>query len=64
MERYYNRVSKDKNPDYKEVLRRLIADVKAFDDFGFKDIIINQDKPLSVAVNEVNDIIRGYEKWC
>lgn len=64
MERYYNRVSRDENPDYKEVLRRLIADVKAFDDFDFKDIVINQDKPLSVAVNEVNDIIRGYEKWC
>ena len=33
MKRYYERESKNKNPDYKEVLRRLISDSKDFKEF-------------------------------
>lgn len=72
MKRYYNRVSRDKNPDYKEVLRRVIADLEAFNDFETEFMSHNERycvsnsnyTSLDSAVNEVNDIIRGYEKWC
>lgn len=72
MKRYYNRVSRDKNPDYKEVLRRVIADLEAFNDFETEFMSHNERycvsnsnyTSLDSAVDEVNDIIRGYEKWC
>lgn len=66
--RYYNRVSRDENPDYKEMARRLLVDLDAFEKFEYDAMVkhryswvINQDKPLSSVVNEVNDLIKGIQ---
>lgn len=63
-ERYFRRESKNKAPDYKEALRRLIADQKAFEEFEkevFKQkykCLDNNDLPLPLLVEWANDLIK------
>lgn len=63
MVRYYNRESKNENPDYKEVLRRLIADGKDFAEFEFEalngqHITVCNDDDLLKTIRLVNNKIK------
>lgn len=71
MLRYYNRESKNEKPDYKEVLRRLIADGKDFAEFEFEALngqhltVCNDDdlsKTIRIIDNEIKQMRSdGYE---
>lgn len=60
MERYYDRESKSDNPNYKEVLRRLIQDSKDFDTFDhearelYKYKTIYNTSSLNAAIIEAD----------
>lgn len=66
-ERYMNRESRNENPDYKEVLRRLIADQRAFDKLekearsGQKyKILFNSNSELCHSVKYAHRLIESY----
>lgn len=66
LERYYLRESKNKNPDYKEVIRRVLADSKDFEVMerealveGKYKIVSNYDRKLSDVVDCVERMIKN-----
>lgn len=66
-ERYMNRESKNESPDYKEVLRRLIADQKDFEKLEYEaknngkyDIVYNTSSDLRDVVSYTNKLINSF----
>lgn len=58
-------LNREKNPDIKEILRRLIADEGDFneDNFAFdcEQFLFYDDKDLNLVIQEIDDLINGQD---
>lgn len=69
LQRYFHRESKNSNPNYKEMVRRMIADEKDFDSLELdarttSDVVLISNVDLNLSVSKIDRIIRNSKLWC